>query len=237
MSTYVLVHGAWMGAWAWDDVAASLRARGEGVVAVELPAHGADATPIAEATLDAYVAAVARAVDAAQAPVVLVGHSLGGMVITQVAEQRPSQIAKLVYVAAFVPRHGQSLQSLSATDAGSQLGRVLVVNPTAGTAAVPASQLGEVFGAVGSSAALAKLTSRYRDEPLAPLVTPVQVTRAGWGTVAKHYVYTRRDQAVSYALQQTMTADLAWAATATLDTGHVPFLSAAEELTAALAGF
>jgi pimeloyl-ACP methyl ester carboxylesterase len=236
--TYVLVHGAWQGAWAWDEVAAGLRAIGaKDVIAVELPAHGADETPVADATLDAYVAAVERAIDAAHAPVVLIGHSLGGVVITQAAERRPKRIAKLVYVAAFVPRDGQSLQTLSATDAGSHLNRVLQINPTAGIAAIPTSQLQDVFCNDGSPAVLARLSSRYRDEPLVPLATPVHVTLAGWGAVAKYYVYTRRDHTISYSLQQTMTADLTLMATASLDTGHSPFLSASDQLIAALARF
>ena len=51
----VLVHGAWMGAWAWDDVKADLEARGATVTAVELPAHGADQTPLPSVTLRSYI--------------------------------------------------------------------------------------------------------------------------------------------------------------------------------------
>src|SRR5690242_14650481 len=88
----VLVHGAWMGAWAWDDVAVELRARDEAVSVVELPAHGADQSPVADATLDAYVARVTASVDAAGAPVILVGHSMAGVVITEYAERNPDKV-------------------------------------------------------------------------------------------------------------------------------------------------
>jgi pimeloyl-ACP methyl ester carboxylesterase len=101
---YVLVHGAWMGAWAWDDVAAGLRAANADVAAVELPAHGADTTGLEGATLDAYVAKVRAAVDAAGGPVILVGHSLGGVVVTATAELAAPSIAKLVYLGAYYRR-------------------------------------------------------------------------------------------------------------------------------------
>src|SRR5262245_46877635 len=83
--SFVLVHGAWMGAWSWNDVVPELEAMGSSATAVELPAHGDSTEPVSAATLDAYVAAVSDAVDRASAPVVLVGHSMAGIVITEVA--------------------------------------------------------------------------------------------------------------------------------------------------------
>jgi pimeloyl-ACP methyl ester carboxylesterase len=236
MPTYVLVHGAFMGAWAWDDVAAGLRAKGATVVAEDLPAHGADTTPVSGATLDAYVAKVVGAIDLAGSNVVLVGHSMGGVVVTQAAEQRPDKIARLVYVAAYEPANGQSLQSLSMTDSGSHLGAVFTVNPTAGTASVPASALGDVFCGDCSQAALAKIRDHYRDEPLAPLGAAVHTTAANWGRVPKDYVFTTQDHAVSYALQQTMAGAAATRKTVTLTASHSPFLSVPDSVVGALTG-
>jgi pimeloyl-ACP methyl ester carboxylesterase len=232
--TYVLVHGAWMGAWCWDDVASKLRAQGATVVVVELPAHGADQTPLGGATLDAYVATVARAVDASSAPVVLVGHSMGGVVVTQEAELEPAKIRTLAYVGAYVPPDGKSLFDLATTDSGSHLGPVLQVDQANGIAKVPQASLMDVFIQDGTTAEVADLTSHYRDEPLSPLVTPVHTTAAAWGSVEKAYVYTGQDHAVSPALQQQMTAGLILKATFTLDTGHAPFLTKPDELVAAL---
>lgn len=232
--TYVLVHGAWMGAWAWDDVAAGLREGGATVSAVELPAHGADATPVADATLDAYAARVAGAIDAAGAPVTLVGHSMAGMVITRVAEDDPDSVAALVYVAAYLPGDGQSLFDLAQTDVGSHAGPALIVDEAAGTGALPLDRLEDIFCADCPPAALERLTSSYRDEPLAPLATPVHVSDAGWGSVPSHYIYTTEDNAVSFALQQSMTAGISLAGSATLETSHSPFLSAPDTVVAAL---
>lgn len=234
---YVIVHGAWQGAWAWDSVAAGLRARGASVTVVELPAHGDDQTAISAATFDAYTAKVESAVDAAGGPVVLVGHSLGGMVISEVAEQRADQIDKLVYVAAFVPKDGDSLLALAQTDADSHLGPALVVDPTAGTAGVPLDQLDDVFCADCSTAALQSLHANYRVEPLAPLEATVHLTAGSFGKVAKYYVYTTQDHAVSYPFQQKMTAGVTIAATASLDTGHSPSLSDPDRVISTLLGF
>lgn len=108
----VLVHGAWSNASAWDRVAADLRVRGFTVTAVNLPGHGADATPASQLTLAGYADAVQAALPA-QGKAVLVGHSMAGMVISAVAERAPEKLASLVYVAAYLPASGQSLYQLS----------------------------------------------------------------------------------------------------------------------------
>lgn len=223
--SYLLVHGAWMGAWCWNAVAHGLRSGGATVATVELPAHGDDQTSLPEATLDAYVAKVRAAVAAAPLPVTLVGHSMGGVVVTQVAETSGDEIAKVVYLGAYMPQDGQSLFDLASTDAGSHLGPVLQVDQTNGVAKIPPEDLADIFIADGTTEEVASVTSHYRDEPLAPFVTPVHTTAAGWGAVAKAYIFTKADHAVSYALQQSMTSGVPLAATATIETSHSPFLS------------
>ncbi len=236
MNTYVLVHGAWMGAWAWDDVAAGLRAKGATVVAVELPGHGSDQTPLPGANLDAYVAKVGAAVDSAAKPVVLVGHSMAGMVITQVAELKADKIKKLVYLAAYLPKDGQKLLDMALTDADSHTGKTAKIDEKNGIADIPKEALQDDFLADGSPAAVAKLQANYRPEPLAGFVAPVKTTAANWGRVPKVYIYTKQDHAVSYPLQQRMTAGIQFASTLTLDTSHAPFLSQPTAVVTALAG-
>jgi hypothetical protein len=72
---------------------------------------------------------------------------------------------------------------------------------------------------------------------MAPLATPVSTTAANWGSVRKFYIYTAQDNAVSPQLQQTMTGKTTFAATATLQSSHSPFLSQPTELTSALTKF
>ena len=85
MSTYVLVHGAWHGAWCWHKIVARLEARGHTVVAPDMPGHGMDRTPIEQVTLEDIAARLTSIIDAQDEPVVLVGHSYGGTMISQAA--------------------------------------------------------------------------------------------------------------------------------------------------------
>jgi pimeloyl-ACP methyl ester carboxylesterase len=108
-TTFVLVHGSWQGAWSWDGVRDGLRAHGHRVIAPALPGRGDIGEDRSWIGHDDNVAPVLAALDADGAgPVVLAGHSLGGAVISQVADQRPDRVARLVYCAAFVLEDGES---------------------------------------------------------------------------------------------------------------------------------
>src|SRR6201996_3888418 len=106
----ILVHGAWADGSSWSKVIPMLNARGLHVVAVQLPL-----TSLAD---DA--ATVKRASALESGPVVLVGHSYGGAVITEAGND--PKVSALVYVAAFAPDNGQSAGALNATGTPTPLG-------------------------------------------------------------------------------------------------------------------
>lgn len=111
--TFVLVHGGWQGEWSWEPTAAILTARGHRVFSPVLPGHDPGDTDRSKITHDDYVAAVFRAVaESGPGPVVLVGHGLGGAVISQVADRWPDRVASLVYYAAFVLADGEAIGDL-----------------------------------------------------------------------------------------------------------------------------
>ncbi len=128
MARIVLVHGAFGRAACWDRVAPGLRAAGHSVEAIDLPGAGDDPTPVEEITLDRYAQRACEAL-AGGPPAVLVGHSMGGMVVTQAAARSPEHVARLVYVAAFLPSDGQSLIDITGLPeaAGDQVQANLVV--------------------------------------------------------------------------------------------------------------
>ena len=109
MSDYLLVHGGWGGGWVWDDLAERLEKAGHRVRVVDrLPSAGTDPESLGDLTADAnYVRQMLATIDE---PVVLVGHSYGGMVITELADH--PKVRHTVYLAAFWPQRGQSLLDL-----------------------------------------------------------------------------------------------------------------------------
>jgi pimeloyl-ACP methyl ester carboxylesterase len=114
MANFVLVHGAWHGGWCWRDTADALRAKGHAVFTPTHTGVGERAHQRAEnITLETHIRDVCGCIEAEElSDVVLCGHSYGGMVITGVADRLPDRVQALVYLDAFVPQHGQSLNAL-----------------------------------------------------------------------------------------------------------------------------
>lgn len=228
-TTYVLVHGAWMGAAGWEPVAERLRAEGAEVLVPELPAHGGDPAAAADASLAAYTDRVAAALDTASRPVILVGHSMAGVVISATAEARPADVARLVYLAAYLPESGQSLLDLATTDQDSELAASLVDHGD-GTIGVRPEAFADLFCADCDPEARDRLVAGYRPEPVAPLATPVALTAGAFGRVPRTYVATARDRVVSPDLQARMKAATPVDRELTLETSHVPMLAAPDAL-------
>lgn len=96
--TIVLVPGFWLGGWAWDAVAADLRERGFPVARLTLPGLESNDAPRSRVALADHVHAVVDAVRSAESPVVLVGHSGAGAIITGAADVEPERVRRLVFV-------------------------------------------------------------------------------------------------------------------------------------------
>jgi pimeloyl-ACP methyl ester carboxylesterase len=130
MPTFVLVHGSWQGGWAWDPVAGRLRARGHRVLAPTLPGHHERREDRADVGHNDLVDPVLATLDETRPdPVVLVGHSLGGAVISQAADRRPDRVARLVYCAGFVLRDGEAIADLLPAEFTANLRALAQVSP------------------------------------------------------------------------------------------------------------
>jgi len=115
MATFVLVHGAWHGAWCWQKVIPFLEAAGHEVYAPTLTGLAERASELSpDVGLDTHIRDVVGLLQEKNLHgVILVGHSYGGMVITGVVDQVPERIAHLVYLDTFVPRDGESMADIS----------------------------------------------------------------------------------------------------------------------------
>lgn len=225
--TYVLVHGAWQAPYVWSSVKTSLQNQGAQVIVVELPGHGTDQAAPQTLTLDVYRDKVIDAINKVNGQVILVGHSLGGMVISEVAEKIPSKIQKLVYIGAYLPVNNQSLLDLANTDAGSYLGVPGNLIPSADqlTLDINHAQLTNIFIQDGFETIKSLLVNNYRAEPAIPFTNKVTLTSANYGSVAKVYIKTLQDHVISPSLQARMLGATTINTTYQLNTSHSPFLS------------
>ena len=228
MSTFVLVHGAWHGAWCWEKVVPLLEEAGHDVVVPDLPGHGEDGTPMPELSMQSYADRVVRAVDEAAEPVILVGHSMGGIVVSLVAEARPDRVSKLVYLTGFLLEDGETLLSVAENDKEA----IVLPNlaPNEDGSAFTVRNIKDVFYADCSEEDVEAVRSRLVPEPAFAFATPVAVTEGNFGRVPRAYIECVQDRAIGITAQRGMHERLPCETVVSMQTSHSPFFSAPEEL-------
>jgi pimeloyl-ACP methyl ester carboxylesterase len=220
---FVFVHGAFHGAWCWYKVTAALEAAGHRTTAVDLPSGGIDGTSPASVTLETQAARVLEVLDAAETPVILVGHSAGGPVISTVAEARPEKIAKLVYLTAYLLPSGASIVSTLADDPESLVTPNLIGTP-AGALFIRLDSVGDVFYGTSRKSDVSLARTLLKPIGVSTTATPVTVG-AAFESVRRFYVGCRRDRAVTAAFQRAMYSALPCERVFSINSDHSPFFS------------
>lgn len=227
---YVLVHGAWHGNWTFYKLKYELEKAGHSAICINLPGHGLDWQNAGSVTLNDYRDAIVQVLDTVSKPVVLVGHSMGGIAISAAAEARPDKIDKLVYLAAFMPKDGQSMMDLAKQDSTSMIGRSLLVDAQLNTVDLVRNNIAPVFYDKTTAEYVLLSNMLLTPNPLQPLVTPIKLTDVNYGTVRKFYITTDYDRAITPDFQKKMYEEHNCEKVYPLNTEHSPFFSAPNNL-------
>ena len=236
MTTFVLVHGASHGSWCWDKVVPLLEAQGSEAVAVDLPGntYGEFDIPAAQVTLDTYAKHVCKVLDQLEEPVILVGHSLGGLTISQTAEYRPDKISTLVYLSALLLGPGEAMMPVASRDPEAVLAALQrdswTVSDDLSTIAFHENSLKPRFFNDCSEGDTAWAKSMLVPQPAGPLMDPMLTTEENFGRVPKVYIECLQDGAIPLSYQREMQTKVHCERVMSLDTGHSPFLSAPDDL-------
>ena len=174
------------------------------------------------------------AIDASREPVTLVGHSLGGLVISQTAERVPDKISSLVYLCAMLLQDGQSTIDAAVNDPTSQLMASISLDESGATSSVAEAAVRDLFYGDCTVAAGDKATRLLVPEPVGPATTPVHLTTDRWGSVPRSYILCSQDRAISPAAQRAMIASVGVDRVIEMDSSHSPFISQPERLAAVL---
>jgi pimeloyl-ACP methyl ester carboxylesterase len=208
----VFVHGFWSDGSCWSELAPSLIAEGHEIICVQNPLS----------TLAADVAATQRALARLEAPIVLVGHSWGGVVIT--AAGNHPKVKALVYIAAFAPDENETLKELTKhypTDIQQYLeildGFIWITKEGIGKHL--AADLPETK----------KEYIHYTQNPPAALLYGEKMGNPAWKEKPSWYIIAKNDQAIDPELQRIMAKKID-AKTTEIETGHVPIISKPEEV-------
>jgi pimeloyl-ACP methyl ester carboxylesterase len=238
MARLVMVHGAFGGAHTWEPVTPGLQAAGHTVEAFDLPAQGQDPTPLEQASLDAYAAKVIDVLSQGP-PAVLVGHSMGGMSVTQAAARAPELIQALIYVAAFVPQEGESLLQLTRRPeaAGDMIQANIQIEGDPPVARMSDAANREAIYNCCTDEQADWGVARRGVQPVVPMGQPLQLAPDkldAFTALPRRYITTLQDNSIPPAMQRFMFERAGAAPVLEIDTDHAPYLSRRQELVEAL---
>jgi len=234
--TYLLVHGAWHGAWCWNKVIPLLQARGNKVIAIDLPGHGQATGRTSDISLDDYVNEVAKTANDQNGQVILVGHSMSGIVISQAAEKLGSKkISALIYLDAFLPRDGESLFALVETTLKNltpdsrkpMLVENIIVSEDHKTNSVNQKMAAQIFYHDCSEEDKKFALARISKEPIIPLATPLYLTDDVYGGIPKYYILCTESKDMDKTFLSTRVP---CKKVYKLASSHSPFFSMPEKL-------
>jgi pimeloyl-ACP methyl ester carboxylesterase len=212
--TIVLVHGGWADASSWDKVARRLQDHGYAVIAPANPLRGGQSD-------SGYLSSVLATISG---PIVLVGHSYGGVVITNAGTGNPN-VKALVYVAAFAPDEGETVGQLLAMNPGSEAAPPnLTFRPYPGGVDVyiTPSAFHSVFCADLPARTATVMAASQRPIDAAALGEPS--SEPAWKTIPSWYLVASNDHAIPPATERFM-AKRAGATTVEIASSHVAMIS------------
>ncbi|MCS6764138.1 MAG: alpha/beta fold hydrolase [Candidatus Protistobacter heckmanni] len=218
----VLIHGAWQGAWVWNLFKPVMTSRGWRMHAVDLPGNGMHQTPPEKVSLDLYVEHVGKLLQRLPGKAVVVGHSGGGIVASQLSEAFPERIASLV-------------RRLSQDDP-SALGIPLYVEFSADglTSHVQPGAAQRLFLHDCPADVADAWAARIKLQPERGRAVAPMLTEARYGSVPRIYIEPTRDQSITPSVQHLLQALSHGATRVTIDSGHAPQISQPKRLADAM---
>jgi pimeloyl-ACP methyl ester carboxylesterase len=243
MAGFVLIHGAWHGGWCFDPVTALLCERGHKVIAPDLPGMGGDAEALRAVTLAGWAEFTADLChrlrrEIGGEPLVLAGHSRGGVVLSATGEHDPSAADGLAYITALMVEDGKCGNDMSEVVMGEPLSGVResfgeIVAEGAGWE-IDKGIAGAALAHLSHPDLVARQVERLVTEPTSSLASTMHVSDARWGRIPRWYVECDEDRTVPLAGQRRLQALFPGTRAITLHADHSPFYSAPQALADAL---
>ncbi len=233
MTTLLLIHGGWLSCGARDRLIPELELRGVRSRAMDLPGHGRNRRRMWSVSLADYADAVIAEATSIEGPVIAVGHSGGGLAISQAAGRAPQEFLALVYLAAFLPRNGERLIRLALKDKQSKLSPAIRPNFLKGSVRLDESCLDEAVFHDCSLTDTVRVKTLMQENPLRPVLARIRLDDR-FEKVPKHYIQTMADRALTPQHQDWMASRYTIKSMHQLNTGHMAAYAAPGKLADAL---
>lgn len=241
MAKIILVHGSWHWAGCFHKIIGPLAEAGHEVLALDNASHGVDATDWRDvASMEDYNARMIAEIEASEGKVVLVGHSMGGVTLTHLADRMPERIEKLIYLTGFMTRPGRTandqIMAYAADPVCAPLFAVLAPEDnwkgirlvTEDSAMVKETFYGDCSD---EDVAYSMAHATIVNTSVPNLYDPQSAAE-----IERHYILCSKDRAIPLASQQEMVAQFPGTIVHQLETSHSPFYSQPAELVRILRG-
>ncbi|OMH25565.1 alpha/beta fold hydrolase [Motiliproteus sp. MSK22-1] len=229
-SDFVMIHSAWTGGWQWQQVNSALSKKGHTYSSPDLPGHGADNTPAGAIDLDSYVSSMVSVLDARQSASILVGHSFGGVVASQVAEARPEKVKAIVYLCAFMLPDGYSFMDATAGVKNSEVLNNLVFSEDKTSVSIADEALHSAVAHEVPVELFNQVKPNLVAEPTAPLSAKLQLTAGNYGSIPRYFVQCENDNALPVEQQQFMIEQSPVEWSYKLESSHMPVFTMPERV-------
>lgn len=232
----VLVHGSFHTSECWNTLVPELVKQGFVVHNLTLGGHRGTERKPSEASLQSYGDDVITAAEKIGRPAILMGHSLGGLAISEAAERRSDLFPALIYLTALVPRFGKiSTTDLALISAAMQEATVAGLEKARdGAVPFPPDAARNVFYNECSAEIQDYAVSCLSYQPLDAMIGTIETSVAKLGQVPKFYIECTRDNAIPIENQRVMVENMPFVAVYSLNSDHSPFLSMPSELAAVI---
>jgi pimeloyl-ACP methyl ester carboxylesterase len=220
----ILVHGAYHTGKCWDLVVPQLGERGIEAYPITLSGHRGTSKIPSEVTMQDYGDDVISVAERIGRPCLLLGHSMGGKVISAAGERRPELFSALIFLTAFVMRYGPSPESPAALITPAIAEAMANVQHLGdGSVLFPEDRANDIFYNTCTPEAQAFAHTRLSPQPLAAMYEPIETSKARLGSIPKHYIECLQDNAVTVEGQRVQQTLIEFRSVHTLDTDHSPF--------------
>lgn len=228
----ILVHGAWHGSWCWSHIVPIISQSGYNIKAPDLPSHYNNADISFEnISLTTYVDYLSNIIMKENGKTILIGHSMAGIVISQVAENIPNKIDKLIYIAGFIPDYNGSLidEEQKSTTPTVTLS-TLVDKSNYSISFSDQAKVKNLFYNCCDENDVNYALSNIQPQALKPFLDKVSLSKQNFGQTPKTYIECSKDNAILIQDQKRMHSKENCKILTLENADHSPFFSSCKDL-------
>ena len=240
--TFVLIHGAWAASWVWDSLRTVLEGQGYAVITPDMPGNSRNPASPEQINMQGCVSHVQACCAGVTGPLLIVGHSGGGVVATQVAEVMAEQVAGIAYIAGMMLPSGLGFAELADEVQKTQpeaagIWPYLEWSEDRQSSTVPPQAVCDVFLQDLPPELAMAAAQRFCAQPEGTRALVAEWSAERFGQLPRLYIEAQQDKSVVLSVQRRMQQLTPGAKVVSLDTGHVPQVTATQVVADALLSF